>query len=65
LIEDKEYDFYVDEVDRKKETHNVYFYKNMGKDEAPKLIAMQKHSKVTFLGNYDVDKEDSGKLVRY
>lgn len=57
-----DYDFYVDEVDRKKEIHNIYYYK---KDRVPKLVAVEKHEKVTFLGNYDVDKEDAGKLIKY
>lgn len=55
----KEYDFYVDEVDRKKEIHNVYYYK---KGKVPKLVAVEKHDNVTFLSNYDVDKEDKGKI---
>lgn len=55
----KDYDFYVDEVDRKKEIHNVYYYK---KGKVPKLVAVEKHYSVTFLSNYDVDKEDKGKI---
>jgi len=53
------YDFYVDEVDRKKEIHNVYYYR---KGKVPKLVAVEKHDRVTFMGNYDVDKEDKGKI---
>jgi hypothetical protein len=58
----QDYDFYVDEVDRKKEIHNVYYYK---KGKAPKLVAVQRHTKVTFLSNWDVDKEDAGKVTTY
>lgn len=53
------YDFYVDEVDRKKEIHNVYYYR---KGKVPKLVAVEKHDRVTFMENYDVDKEDKGKI---
>ena len=59
----KEYDFYVDEVDRKKEIHNVYYYKRDAK--VPKLVAVERHENVTFMSNYDVDKEDKGKIVTY
>jgi len=65
LLDPKEYDFYVDEVDRKKEFHNIYYYKTAGKGQPPKLVAVQKHDNVSFLSNYDVDKEDKGKLKRY
>ena len=56
------YDFYVDEVDRKKEIHNIYYYQ---KGKAPKLVAIERHSHVTFLDNYDVDTEDKGKVTKY
>ena len=56
------YDFYVDEVDRKKEIHNIYYYQ---KGKAPKLIAVERHTHVTFMSNYDVDKEDKGKVTKY
>ncbi len=59
-----DYDFYVDEVDRKKEIHNVYFYKHQ-KAKAPKLVAVERHEKVSFLGNYDIEKEDKGKISAY
>lgn len=59
-----EHDFYVDEVDRKKEIHNIYFYQQR-KNKPPKLVAVQRHEKVSFRGNYDIDKEDSGKLSTY
>ncbi|MFA5974538.1 MAG: hypothetical protein WC859_00015 [Elusimicrobiota bacterium] len=59
----KDYDFYVDEVDRKKEIHNVYYYKR--DKNVPKLIAVERHENVTFLSNYDVDKEDKGKVITY
>lgn len=59
----KNYDFYVDEVDRKKEIHNVYYYK---RDKSiPKLVAVERHERVTFLSNYDVDTEDKGKIITY
>ena len=58
------HDFYVEEVDRKKEIHNVYFYEHR-KGKAPKLVAVERHEKVSFLGNYDIDKEDQGKLSTY
>jgi hypothetical protein len=59
-----DHDFYVDEVDRKKETHNVYYYKHE-KGKAPKLVGVEHHEQVSFLGNYDIDKEDKGKLSTY
>src|SRR5262249_23288963 len=58
------HDFYVEEVDRKKEIHNVYFYKHE-KGKAPKLVGVERHEKVSFLGNYDIDKEDKGKISTY
>jgi hypothetical protein len=61
----KSYDFIVDEVDRKKEFHNVYFYTHEAKGKPPRLIAVEKHERVTFMSNYDVDKEDKGKLTKY
>jgi hypothetical protein len=59
-----EHDFYVDEVDRKKEIHNVYFYVHQ-KGKAPKLVAVERHDQVTFLGNYDIEKENKGKISTY
>lgn len=59
-----EHDFYVDEVDRKKEIHNVYYYKHEP-GKAPRLVGVQKHDKVSFLSNYDIGKEDSGKISKY
>jgi hypothetical protein len=59
-----DYNFYVDEVDRKKEIHNVYFYVHQ-KGKGPRLVAVERHVKVSFLGNYDIDKEDKGKLTTY
>lgn len=59
----RDYDFYVDEVDRKKEIHNVYYYKRDRK--VPRLVAVEHHEHVTFLSNYDVDKEDKGKVTTY
>ncbi len=59
-----EHDFYVDEVDRKQEIHNIYFYQHR-KGKAPKLVAVQKHENVTFRSNYDIDTEDSGDLRTY
>ena len=61
----KDYDFYVDEVDRKKEIHNIYFYSHSDKGRPPRLVAVEKHEKVTFMSNYDVDKEDKGKVTKY
>jgi len=58
------HDFYVDEIDRKKEIHNVYFYIHQ-KGKAPRLVAVERHDKVAFLGNYDIDKEDKGKITTY
>jgi hypothetical protein len=58
------HDFYVDEVDRKKEIHNVYYYVHL-KGKAPKLVAVERHSRVSFLGNYDIEKEDKGKISTY
>jgi hypothetical protein len=59
-----EHDFYVDEVDRKKEIHNVYYYTHQ-KGKAPRLVAVERHDKVSFMGNYDIDKEDKGKISTY
>ena len=59
-----DYDFYVEEIDRKKEIHNVYFYKHQ-KGKAPKLVAVERHDRVSFLGNYDIEKEDKGKISSY
>lgn len=59
-----DHDFYVDEVDRKKEIHNIYYYAHR-KGKAPKLIAVERHSSVSFLGNYDIEKEDPGKISAY
>jgi hypothetical protein len=58
------HDFYVDEVDRKKEIHNIYYYTHQ-KGKAPRLVAVERHDKVSFMGNYDIDKEDSGKISTY
>jgi len=58
------HDFYVDEVDRKKEIHNIYYYQHL-KGKAPKLVAVERHDKVSFMGNYDIDKEDKGKISEY
>jgi hypothetical protein len=62
----KGYDFYVDEVNRKEEFHNLYYYK-FDKNKKPRLIAVEKHDHVTFLSNYDVDvfKEGKGKITTY
>jgi hypothetical protein len=57
----KGYDFYIDEVDRKQEKHYLYYYKIDSKKKA-KLIATEKHEKVSFLGNYDIGSEDKGKI---
>ena len=59
-----DHDFYVDEIDRKKEIHNIYYYVHQ-KGRGPRLIAVERHEKVTFLGNYDIEKEDSGKISIY
>jgi hypothetical protein len=59
-----QHDFYVDEVDRKKEFHNIYFYQYQ-KGKPPRLVAVQRHEKVSFRSNYDIDKEDKGKLSTY
>lgn len=61
----KEYDFFVDEVDRKKEFHNVYYYVHEAKGHPPRLVAVEKHDRVTFMSNYDVDKENKGKVTKY
>ena len=58
------HDFFVDEVDRKKEIHNVYYYVHQT-GKAPKLVAVERHSRVSFLGNYDIEKEDKGKISTY
>jgi len=59
-----EHDFYVDEIDRKKEIHNIYYYIHQ-KGKAPRLVAVERHETVSFLGNYDIDKEDKGKISTY
>jgi hypothetical protein len=59
-----DHDFFVDEVDRKKEIHNIYYYVHQ-KGVAPKLVAVERHDKVTFLGNYDIEKENKGKISTY
>ncbi len=59
-----DHDFYVDEVDRKKEIHNVYYYQHQ-KGKAPRLVAVERHDKVSFMGNYDIEKEDKGKVSSY
>jgi len=56
--------FYVDEVDRKKEIHNIYFYAHQ-KGKGPRWVAVERHAKVSFRGNYDIEKEDSGKISTY
>lgn len=58
------YDFYVDEVDRKKEFQTIYYYQ---KGKVPKLVAQEKYSSVKFLSNYDVDsaKNGSPKVTKY
>ena len=58
------HDFYVDEVDRKKEIHNIYYYQHL-KGKAPKLVAVERHDKVSFMSNYDIEKEDKGKISEY
>ncbi len=58
------HDFYVEEVDRKKEIHNVYYYQH-AKGKAPRLVAVERHDKVSFLGNYDIGKEDAGAISTY
>jgi hypothetical protein len=55
------HDFYVDEVDRKKEIHNIYYYQHL-KGKAPRLVAVERHDRVSFMGNYDIEKEDKGKI---
>jgi len=59
-----DHDFYVDEIDRKKEIHNVYYYLHQ-KGKGPKLVAVERHERVSFLGNYDIEKEDKGKISTY
>ncbi len=54
----KDYDFYVDEVDRKKEYQVIYYYR---KGKVPKLVAQERFGDVKFLSNYDVDVSKSGK----
>jgi len=58
------YDFYVDEVDRKKETHTVYYYQ---KGKVPKLVAQERYTNAKFLSNYDVDlsKHGTPKVTKY
>jgi hypothetical protein len=58
------YDFYIDEVDRKQEKHYLYYYKVDPKTKKVKLVATEKHEKVSFLSNYDVGAEDKGKISR-
>jgi hypothetical protein len=58
----KGYDFYIDEVDRKQEKHYLYYYKIDTKTKKAKLLATEKHERVTFLSNYDIGSEDKGKL---
>lgn len=58
----KGYDFYIDEVDRKQEKHYLYYYRVDPKTKKAKLIATEKHEKVTFLSNYDIGSEDKGKI---
>jgi len=60
----KGYDFFIDEVDRKQEKHYLYYYKVDPKTKKAKLIATEKHEKVTFLSNYDIGSEDAGKIDR-
>jgi len=64
LAKAPDHDFYVDEVDRKKEIHNIYFYAHQ-KGKGPRLVAVERHAKVSFRGNYDIEKEDSGKISTY
>lgn len=58
------YDFYVDEVDRKKEIQNIYYYQ---KGKVPKLVAQERYADVKFLSNYDVDtaKLEKPKVTKY
>jgi hypothetical protein len=63
-VEAPGHDFYVDEVDRKKGTHNVYYYAHQ-KGKGPSLVAVERHDKVSFQKNYDIDKEDKGKVSTY
>jgi len=58
------HDFYVDEVDRKKEVHNIYYYQHL-KGKVPKLVAVERHEKVSFRSNYDIEKEDTGSISQY
>jgi hypothetical protein len=58
------HDFYVDEVDHKKEFHNVYYYVHL-KGKAPRLVAVERHDKVYFMSNYDIEREDAGKISVY
>ena len=60
----KGYEFYIDEVDRKQEKHYLYYYKIDPATKKAKLIATEKHERVTFLTNYDIGSEDKGKIER-
>ena len=56
------YDFYVDEVNRKQETHTLYYYKIDPKSKQAKMIAVEKHDHVAFLSNYDIEADGKGKI---
>jgi hypothetical protein len=59
-----DHDFYIDEVDHRKGIHNIYYYVHQT-GMAPKLIALERHQKVSFRENYDIAKEDKGEIKLY
>ena len=60
----KNYDYYTDEVDRKKEVHILSFYRHEASGRN-KLVAVQTHENVTFLSNYDIASDGPAKVSTY
>ena len=58
------HDFYIDEVDRAKKVHTIYYYAR-GAAGVPKLVALERRRIAGFNSHYDIAKEEKGTIKLY
>jgi hypothetical protein len=58
------HDFYIDEVDRAKKVHNIYFYAHEISG-TPRVVAIERRRISAFDSDYGVKKEDQGHITAY
>lgn len=58
------HDFYIDEVDRAKKVHTIYYYARSASG-VPKLVALERRPIAGFNAQYDIAKEEKGTVKLY